>query len=98
MKNLSLDPCLVLSLVEGEHVSVDGREFVVCVMDLKDSTLDGEVYLTTVDSRVEQYNECECDATYRNWITHLRGRDDGFAVMTREKMKQILTDRTYTIE
>jgi len=83
----SFDPFTVQN---RDVVMVDGIEFIVDVIDLG-------IYLTTVDSRVKEYNEDDGKhKQYSDYVKHVRHPNDN-AVIQRAELKSILDLGTYTI-
>lgn len=98
MINLNATPQAVLHLNEGEHATIDGTEVIMCKTDV-----DGRVYLTTADSRVQEYQAAAAitfddddGPTYSDYIKHVR-HHTGRALMTRRDLADSITAGSYRI-
>jgi hypothetical protein len=107
MINLNETPEKVLTLVDGEHVTVDGIELVVTVDDfdwVRDPISNApKIYLTTVDSRIDEYNELnklsEDGYNYPEYSEYIRHLRDvlGLASMSKEHMVDTIKTKQYMI-
>lgn len=105
MINLNATPQAVLHLNEGEHATIDGTEVIMCKNDV-----DDRVYLTTADSRVQEYQAAAAitfddddedgdwidGPTYSDYIKHVR-HHTGRALMTRHELADSITAGSYRI-
>lgn len=104
MINLNATPEAALHLNEGEHATIDGTEVIMCKSDA-----DGRFYLTTADSRVQEYHAAAAitskddedgdwidGPTYSDYIKHVR-HHTGRALMTRRELAYIITTGSYRI-
>lgn len=107
MINLVDNPEKSLELQHGDHVIVNGIEF-----NVSDGYIENTIYLTTVTSRVAEYNQrnrrwdqyggMENQVRYQDFVTHLRVPCDdvtmGTAVLTREALMNALHSNTFVIQ
>lgn len=96
MIHLQDDPSALMTMKIGDQAMIDGVS--VILEDLGD-----DVFLTTEDSRVREFNRLNDLAeqtrrerpVYSNYIRHVRLGP--VAAMTREQLVQTIRDRTYYI-
>ena len=101
--NLNAGPSAILFVRDGDIVSVDG---VLLTVKVPMKSTPDMVYLTTVDSAVEAYNEAQQTAgihysddvvKYGDYIRHVRDREQR-AMMTRSEMSALIKSGMYSIE
>lgn len=98
--DIKSNPELILSLNEGDQVSVDGIVLDVICLPYKQW-----IYFRTTYSRPDEYSKrCEDDefsGEYMDYIKHLRekqeGRVYGKACLTREEFKSLIESGNYYI-
>lgn len=98
--DIKCNPELILSLKEGDQVSVDGVVLDVLCMDYKQW-----IYFRTTYSRPDEYSKKREDDEFRgeycDYIKHLRkkqeGRVYGEACLTREEFKALIESGNYYI-
>lgn len=95
---------IIMSATEGQEVAVFNPatgEMVPCYFQLMSFRTGGDwkVYLTTKDSRPDEYNQINREdeyPVYGDYIKHVRLSSNA-AVMTREELCAVIETRQYTI-
>lgn len=97
----TLNSTNVHEVEDGEEVAVwcpAKLEWVPCKLEAVNIGYMDGVYLTTLDSKYEEYNSnCSAEKNYGDYIQHLRGTDSHAAVMTRETVAKLLDSREYSL-
>lgn len=109
MIDLKLNPEALLTMQKGDLCTLDGYEFYLDVVIDRDNGRETGVYLTTTNSRVDEYNELiyrdyQTNGSpspkypqYHEYITHLR-HPKFSATMSRHELVGVIVTRTYRIE
>lgn len=97
MIDLSANPDAVLTLEHGTIVTVNSIEFKFEVSDHPDLNGLTCVFLTTTDSRVDEFNDSTSVGLYADFIKHLRDYS-GRAAMLRYELAELIQSNEYEVD
>jgi hypothetical protein len=109
MIDLKLNPEALLTMQKGDLCTLDGHEFYLSVVHDFDNGRETGVFLTTTNSRVDEYNDLIYRdyqdhgyptpkyPQYHEYITHVR-HPQFSATMSRHELIGVIVTETYRIE